>query len=69
MDMTALAGVEPHSFSEAVEKFARNSEPIVVFEQVSDMFIFLIAQIFLVSFCFTEWKEVAETSHRAKQKI
>lgn len=39
MDMTALAGVKAHSFSETVEKFARNSEPMVVFEQVPNMFI------------------------------
>ena len=40
MDMIALAGIGAHFFSETVEKFARNSEPIVVFEQVSNMFIF-----------------------------
>lgn len=40
MNMIALAGTGAHVFSETVEKFARNTEPMVVFEQVANMFIF-----------------------------
>lgn len=54
MDMTALAGVKAHSFSETVEKFARNSEPMVVFEQASICSLFNGADFFGLILLATE---------------